>query len=78
MLVENNYPTTKRECLPMVLNVKTFQRYLRMNIVVFFVDHLALRYMVNKHNFSSWVASWILLLEELDYTVEYKSGCVHK
>lgn len=45
--------------------------------MVFFVDHLALRYMTNKPNLTSRVAQWILLLVELDYTVEYKPNRLH-
>lgn len=49
-----------------------------MNMAVIFIDHLTLRYMVNKPDHSGWVARWILLLEELDYTVKYKPGPLHK
>ena len=61
----------------MVFSAKKFRHYLLMNPVVFFVDHLALRYMVNKPDLSGRVARWVLLLEELDYTVEYKPGRLH-
>ena len=74
---ERNYSTTERECLAMVFSAKKFRHYLLMNPVVFFVDHLALRYMVNKPDLSGRVARWVLLLEELDYTVEYKPGRLH-
>jgi RNase H-like domain found in reverse transcriptase/Integrase core domain/Integrase zinc binding domain len=75
---ERNYSTTDRECLAMVFSAKKFRHYLLMNPVVFFVDHLALRYMVNKPDLSGRVARWVLLLEELDYTVEYKPGRLHR
>lgn len=74
---ERNYSTTDRECLAMVFSVKKFRHYLLMNPVVFFVDHLALRYMVNKPDLSGRVARWVLLLGELDYTVVYKPGRFH-
>ena len=45
-----------------------------MNKVIFFVDHMALRYLVNKPNLSGRLARWILLLTEFDYTVQYKFG----
>jgi hypothetical protein len=75
---ERNYSTTDRECLAMVFSAKKFRHYLLLNPVVFFVDHLALRYMVNKPDLSGRVARWVLLLEELDYVVEYKPGRLHK
>jgi hypothetical protein len=42
---------------------------LLMNPVVFFVDHMALRYLVNKPELSGRLARWVLLLSEFDYTV---------
>jgi hypothetical protein len=39
---------------------------------------MALRYLVNKPNLSGRLARWILLLEEFDYTMEYKPGHMHK
>ena len=48
-----------------------------MNKVVFFVDHMALRYLVNKPDLSGRLARWILLLTEFDYSVQYKPGKMH-
>ena len=48
-----------------------------MNKVIFFVDHMALRYLVNKPDLSGRLACWILLLTEFDYTVQYKLGKMH-
>jgi hypothetical protein len=62
----------------MVFSVKKFRHYLLLNPVVFFVNHMALRYLVNEPNLSGRLARWILLLEEFDYTVEYKPGRMHK
>ena len=61
----------------MVFLVKKFRHYLICNPVVFFVDHMAIKYLVNKPELSGRLARWILLLEEFDYTVEYKLGCMH-
>ncbi len=74
---ERNYTTTERECLAMVFSVKKFRHYLLMNPVVFFVDHMALRYIVNKPDLSGWLARWVLLLIEFDYIVKYKPGSLH-
>jgi len=77
-VAEQNYSTTERECLAMVFSVIKFRHYLLLNLVVFFVDHMALRYLVNKLDLSGRLACWILFLEEFDYTVEYKPGRMHK
>ena len=74
---ERNYSTTERECLAMVFSVKKFRHYLICNPVVFFVDHMAIKYLVNKPELSGRLARWVLLLEEFDYTVEYKPGRMH-
>ena len=48
-----------------------------MNKAIFFVDLMALRYLVNKPNLSARLARWILLLAEFDYTIQYKPGKMH-
>jgi hypothetical protein len=75
---ERNYSTTERECLAMVFSVKKFRHYLLANKVVFFVDHMAIKYLVNKPDLSGRLARWVLLLQEFDYTVEYKPGSAQK
>ena len=45
---EKNYTTTEREGLSMIYAVKKFRHYLLANKFVFFVDHQALMYLVNK------------------------------
>lgn len=77
-LAEKNYSTTERECLAMVFLAKKFRHYLLSNKVVFYVDHMAIKYLVNKPELSGRLARWVLLLQEFDYTVEYKPGSVHK
>jgi hypothetical protein len=58
----------------MVFNVKKFRHYLLMNLVMFFMDHMALRYIVNKPDLSGQLVRWVLLLIKFDYIVKYKLG----
>jgi hypothetical protein len=51
--MERNYTTTEWECLAMAFSIKKFRHYLLMNHVVFFVDHMALKYIVNKLDLSA-------------------------
>ena len=71
------YSTTERKCLTMVFSVKKFRHYFICNPVVFFVDHVAIKYLINKAELSGRLARWMLLLEEFDYTMEYKPGRMH-
>ena len=38
---------------------------------------MAIKYLINKVELSGMLARWVLLLEEFDYTVEYKPGRMH-
>ena len=53
------------------------EHYLICSPVVFFVDHMAIKDLVNKAELSGRLARWVLLLEEFDYTVEYKPRRMH-
>ena len=74
---KRNYSTTERKCLAMVFSVKKYRHYLVCNPVVFFVDHITIKYLVNKAELNGILARWVLLLEEFYYTVEYKPGRMH-
>lgn len=45
---ERNYSTTEREALGMVYAVQKFRHYLLATPFMFYVDHQALMYLVNK------------------------------
>ena len=74
---KRNYSITERKCLAMVFSVKKYRHYLVCNPVVFFVNHMNIKYLVNKVKLSGRFPRWIWLLEEFDYTVEYKPGRIH-
>ena len=61
----------------MVFSVKKFRHYVICNPMVFFVEHMAIKYLVNKPELSGRLARLVFLLEEFDYTMEYKSGHMH-
>ena len=69
-MAEHNYSTTERECLSMVFSVKKFRHYLICNPLVFFVDHMAIKFLVNKPELSGRLARWALLFlsKHLIYT----------
>ncbi len=47
-IVEHNYSTIEREALAMVFSLHKFRHYLLGNEFIFYVDHMALVYLVNK------------------------------
>ena len=63
---ERNYSTIEKECLAMVFSVKKFRHYLICNPVIFFIDHMAIKCLVNKPELSGRLTRWVLLLEEFD------------
>ena len=74
---EKNYTTTEKEALAMVYAVNKFRHYLLGNRFIFYVDHLALQYLVNKPQVSGRLARWLLLFLEFDFKVIYKLGKTH-
>ena len=69
---EKNYTTNKREGLGMAYAVKKFWHYLLANKFVFFVDHQALLYLVNKTCSTRRIVRWFLILLEFDFIVVVK------
>jgi len=59
-------PPWKKEALAMVYVVKKFRHYHLANHVIFYVDHQALVYMVNRPLIYGHIAQWLLLLLEFD------------
>jgi hypothetical protein len=45
---KKNYTTTKREALGMVYALHEFRHYLLSNMFIFYVDHMALMYLIKK------------------------------
>ena len=74
---EKNYTTTEKETLAMVYAVNKFYHYLLGNRFIFYVDHFALQYLVNKPQVSSRLARWLLLFLEFDFKLIYKPGKTH-
>ena len=78
-VAEQNYTTTERECLAMVFSVKKFRHFLMCNPVVFFVDHMAIKFLVNKPELSGRLARWVLLLGILiTQSSTSQCGCICK
>jgi hypothetical protein len=75
--VEHNYNTTHKEVLTMVFSLHKFRHDLLGNKLVFYVDHMALVYLVNKPQVSGKITRWFLLFFKYDFTVVYKPCKTH-
>ena len=76
---EKNYITIEQEGLGMIYAVKKYRHYLLLaNKFVFFTDHQALLYLVNKPYNTGRIVRWFLILLEFDFTVMVKKGITHQ
>ena len=62
----------------MVYAVKKFRHYLLANKFIFFTDHHALLYLVNKPCSTGRIVRWFVILLEFDFTVAVKPGRSHQ
>jgi hypothetical protein len=75
--VERNYNITKCETLAMVFDFHKFKHYFLGNRFVFYIDHMAFVYLINKPRVSGRIARWLLLFLEYEFIVVYKLGRTH-
>jgi hypothetical protein len=61
----------------MVFALHKFRHYLLGNKFVYYVDHMALIYLVNKPHASRKIPKWLLLFLEYDFTLLYKPSKTH-
>ncbi len=61
----------------MVFSLPKFRHYLLGNKFVFYINHMALVYLVNKPHVSRKITRWLLLFLEYDFIVMYKLGRTH-
>ncbi len=74
---KHNYNTTEKEDLTMVFALHKFRHYLLGNKFVFYVDHMALVYLVHKPQVRGRITIWLLLFLQYDFTVVYKPSKTH-
>jgi hypothetical protein len=61
----------------MVFSLHKFRHYFLGNKFVFYVDHMALVYLVNKPQVLGRIVRWLLLFFEYDFTIVYKPSRTH-
>lgn len=71
---EKNYSTTECEGLGMVFSLQNFHHYLLANPFTFYIDHQALKYLVNKPLHHGQICRWLLLFQEFEFEVIVRLG----
>ncbi len=61
----------------MVFSLHKFKHYFMNNKFVFYVDHMALVYLVNKPQVLGRIVIWLLLFLEYDFIIMYEPGITH-
>jgi hypothetical protein len=61
----------------MVYALHKFKHFLLGNKFVFYLDHMALVYLVNKPQVLGRIARWLLLFLEYEFTIVYRPGETH-
>lgn len=61
----------------MVYAIYKFRHYLLGNKSVLYVDHMALKHLINKIQVSCRITQWLLLFLEFNFTMVYKPGKSH-
>ena len=67
-----NYSTIEKELLAVVLALDKFRSYILGSLVVVFIDHVALKYLLSKKDAKPRLIRWILLLQEFNITIKDK------
>jgi hypothetical protein len=74
---QHNYSITHRKALAMAFALHKFKNYLLGNKFIFYVDHMALVYLVNQPQVSGRIVRWLLSFIEYNFIVVYMLGKTH-
>ncbi|BBN69977.1 transposable element gene, partial [Prunus dulcis] len=69
-----NHSTTEKELLAVVFGLEKFRSYLVGSKVIFYSDHVALRFLLTKKDAKRRLIIWILLLQEFDLEIRDNKG----
>eukprot|EP00253_Pinus_taeda_P004027 PITA_04027 len=72
--VELCHTVTKKELLVVVHYLKEFRHHITGYQTFVHIDHVAIRYLMNKTYVNSRIIRWFLLLQQFDLTIMNKSG----
>jgi hypothetical protein len=69
-----NYATIEKELLAVVFTIEKFRSYLVGAMVIVYIDHVALIYLLTKKDAKPHLIHWILLLQEFDLENRNRKG----
>jgi hypothetical protein len=69
-----NYATIEKELLAVVFTIEKFRSYLVGAMVIVYIDHVALNYLLTKKDAKPHLIHWILLLQEFDLENRNRKG----
>ncbi|OAF69467.1 reverse transcriptase [Intoshia linei] len=75
---EQNYSTTQKELLAVLLSILKFRRYLLGRHFIVFTDHNPLVHLRISDKSPKELLRWIIKLEDFDYDIIYKPGKLNK
>ena len=73
--VQENYSTTEKEMLAMVIACEKFKPYILGTHVIIHTDHAAIKYLMAKKEAKIRLIKWVLLLQEFDLEIKDKKDC---
>ena len=66
---ENKYSATEHEGLAMVYALRKYRHYLLRGHFKMYMDHSAVKYLVNKPVLGGQICRWLLLFQEYNFEV---------
>ena len=71
---QRNYTTTENELLAIVYALDKFRAYLLGSIIIIFIDHSTLKYLLTKQDAKARIIRWVLLLHEFNLKIKDRKG----
>ena len=68
------YSTTENEMLAMVFAYEKFRPYILGSYVIIHIDHVAIRYLMEKKDAKPRLIKWVFLIQEFDLEIKDKKG----